>query len=188
MRNRIISVLLAAVLLFSMAPLAFAASKPTLTVSSATAKPGETITLSVTISNNPGINSFSLGFSYDETKLKLKDVDIAKALGGQFVYKTKAVWLASQDTKYNGEILSLKFKVLSDATAGDTKVKVTYSPGDIINYNEKDVNPKVVAGTVTITGSGKQPDTQPEKQSLWAKIVSALKKLLAKITSIFGKK
>lgn len=178
MLKKVLSIILAAVLMFTMVPFVFAAAKPKLTVSSATANPGDTITLSVAISNNPGINSFTLGFSYDETKLKLKDVKVEKSLGGQFVYKKKAVWLASQDTKYNGDILYLKFKVLDEAANSETKVKVTYSPGDIVNYAEKDVNPTVVPGTVTVSGT---------KTSFWAKIVAALKNILAKITGIFSR-
>lgn len=177
MFKKVLSFMLAAVLVLAVVPVAFAASKPTLTVSSVSANPGDTITLSVSIKNNPGINSFTLGFSYDETKLKLKDVDIEKKLGGQFVYKKKAVWLASKDTKYNGDILYLKFKVLDEAANSTTKVKVTYSPGDIVNYAEKDVNPTVVAGTVTVSGA---------KLSIWARFVAALRKILAKITGMFS--
>ena len=165
-------------LIGSIYPVALAASKPTITVASCEANPGDKFTIAVSIENNPGINSFAFGFDYDANKLELLDVNVSKNLGGQFVYKKKAVWLNSKDTKYNGEILELKFKVLDKAQSGDTKVKVTYSPGDICNYNEDDVNCKIVAGTVTI-------GEQEVKESFLTKIINFFKKILSFFKNLF---
>lgn len=173
---KVLTLVLSLVLAFSTVSNVFAATKPTIAISSASANPGDTITLSVSIANNPGINSFTLGFSYDTSKLQLEDVIVEKSLGGQFVYKKKAVWLANKDTKYNGEILYLKFKVLDEAANSETKVSVTYSPGDIVNYAEKDVNPTVAAGTVTVGIA---------QMSVWARIVAIFRNLLMRIMSFF---
>lgn len=177
--KKIISLLIVIALVATIFPVAFAASKPTVTVSSCEAEPGDKFTLSVLIENNPGINSFAFGFDYDANKLELLDVNVSKNLGGQFVYKKKAVWLNSKDTKYNGEILELKFKVLDKAQSGDTKVKVTYSPGDICNYNEDDVNCKVVAGTVTI-------GEQQVKESFFTKIMNFFKRIMSFFKNLFN--
>ena len=59
---------------------------PAIVVSSAEAAPGETVDVSVSLENNPGINSFTLGISYDTTRLSLNGVTAAEALGGQFTY------------------------------------------------------------------------------------------------------
>ena len=112
--------------------------------------PGETVTVPVRISGNPGINAFTFGFDYDESKLSLLDVTVSSNLGGQFVYKKKAVWLNPKDVTYNGEILYLKFYVKKTDTKEETKVRVTYSPGDISNYDEKNVNFKLTQGFVLI--------------------------------------
>lgn len=150
MKKRILSLFLAALFVVTALPMAFAAGDPTITVASKTAAPGEEITLDVTISNNPGINTFSLGFTYDTTRLLLQGVTKAAALGGQFAYSKKAVWLNSEDSTYNGTILTLSFKVLDNAENGDASVAVTYSAGDIANYNEDDVNFALVSGKVTV--------------------------------------
>lgn len=128
------------------------AQAPTIAVSSVSAKPGDTVELMVSVSGNPGINTFSLGFEYDTDRLTLQNVTASDALGGQFTYAKKAVWLNSSDSTYNGEILTLSFKVNDNATAGNASVNVTYSAGDISNYNEDDVNFGTVPGAVTVTG------------------------------------
>ncbi len=150
MSKRILSIVLALLFVLSLLPTAYATGTPTITVESATAAPGDQITLDVSISNNPGINTFSLGFEYDTTRLSLTGVTKAAALGGQFAYSKKAVWLNSEDTTYNGSILKLSFTVLASAADGDASVAVTYSAGDIANYNEDDVNFSLVAGKVTV--------------------------------------
>ena len=182
MSKKIISLILAIILIVAVVPVALAASKPTVAVSSCSAKPGDKITLSVTIESNPGINTFAFGFDYDSTKLKLLDVELSDNLGGQFAYKKKAVWLNSKDTKYNGEILELKFKVLDDAQGGETQVKVSYSPGDISNYDEENVNCKIVAGTVTIEEHIKE---QEGKASNFSKIVNFFKKIVSFFKNLF---
>ncbi|MBQ6020184.1 MAG: VWA domain-containing protein [Clostridia bacterium] len=121
-----------------------------LTVSSTGSEPGEEIVLAVSISDNPGINTFSLGFDYDESVLQLTNVESVSDLGGQFTYSKKAVWLNSSDTDYNGDILKLYFKVLPEAVSGDAKVTLTYNAGDISNYNEDDIFFEVQPGVVSI--------------------------------------
>lgn len=162
---------------------AFAAKTPTITVSSATTKPGDTVVLSVTMKNNPGINTFSLGFSYDSNKLSLVDVKPSSKLGGQFVYKKKAVWLNSKDSTYNGEIMTLKFKV-SKSASGNAKVNLTYSPGDISNYNEQDVDFWIEAGTIKITSDGSSTSSPEVKQTWIQKLIAFFKRIF----SFFGKK
>lgn len=150
MHKKLLSVLLAVVMLLSITSTAFAAGTPTVTVTSATAAPGETVTLNVALSNNPGINTFSFGFDYDTTKLNLTEVEIVPDIPGQFTYSKKAVWLNSNDITTNGNFLALTFDVLDSATSGDASVSVTYNAGDISNYDEEDVNFQIVAGKVTV--------------------------------------
>lgn len=179
MLKKLLSLIVAIALIFFAVPMVQAASKPTLKVSSCEAKQGETITLSVSIENNPGINTFSFGFDYDVSKLKLLDVTVNDNLGGQFTYKSKAVWFNSKDTKYNGEILELKFKVLNSGKIGKADVRVTYSPGDISNAKEKDVNFNIVAGTVVIS-------EQKITVSFFTKVMDFFQKILSLLKNLFN--
>ena len=179
MPKKVICLLIAVMLMVSVCPVAQAASEPTITVSSCEAKQGETIELSVSIKNNPGINTFSFGFEYDNTKLKLIDVTITEKLGGQFAYKNKAIWFNTKDSKYNGKILNLKFKVLNTGQGGKTNVTVTYSPGDISNAEEKNVNCDIVAGVVTIKES-------EVKESWLTKILDFFKRVVTLLKNLFN--
>lgn len=111
---------------------------------------GETISIPVRIEGNPGINTFSLGFEYDASKITLLDASPAPNLGGHFAYKRKAVWLNNKNIRYNGEILYLKFQIKQNAVASDTEVRVTYSPGEISNYEERNINFSTSSGVVLI--------------------------------------
>ena len=123
-----------------------------ITVSSvANALPDSDITLDVVITENPGINTFTLGFAYDTARLSLTNVTKPDSLPGQLQYSKKAVWLNSEDTTYTGTILTLTFHVLASAPAGDARVAVTYNEGDIANYNEQDVSFDLTAGSVTVS-------------------------------------
>ena len=148
--KKIMAAILVVFMMLSMPVAAFAAGTPTVRVSSASAKPGETVTLDVAIADNPGINTFSFGFDYDTARLKLTGVALASGIPGQFTYAKKAVWLNSGDITTNGNYLSLTFEVLSTASMGDAKVAVTYNTGDISNYNEEDVNFQIVSGKITV--------------------------------------
>lgn len=150
MNKKILLLCITILLLFSTVFSVNAISSPTIKVSSVEALPGETITVDVSMVNNPGINTFTLGFDYDTSRLTLKKVDISEKLGGQFIYAKKAVWFNNKDVTYSGKILTLTFNVSESAKIGDATVKVIYNEGDISNYDENDVNFLVVDGTVSI--------------------------------------
>ena len=148
--KKIIAVCLSMVLIFSTIICVFANGKQTIEVSNATANPGEEVKLTVSLNGNPGINTFSLGFNYDTTRLQLDNVALSSGIPGQFTYAKKAVWLNSADVKQDGAYLDLTFTVLETAAEGDAAVTVTYSAGDICNLNEDDVNFDIVAGKITV--------------------------------------
>ena len=150
MKKKLISLLMAVLIIVTGIPFAFASNEATITISSATASPGEVVALDVEMANNPGINTFSLSFNYDTSRLSLQSVTVAEELGGQFAYSKKAVWLNSTDSTYNGKILTATFKVLDAAQSGNAEVSVSYSDGDISNYNEEDVAFKLVPGKISV--------------------------------------
>lgn len=154
MTKKIIAVILALIIALPSMIFASAAGNPTITVSSASAAPGDTVTLSVELANNPGINAFSIGFEYDKSRLSLADVDLASGIPGQFTYSKKAVWLNGEDVTTNGKFLTLTFTVLEGAAIGDAYVRVSYKPGDISNYNEEDVGFQTVDGNVKVVTEG----------------------------------
>ncbi len=123
----------------------------TMVVSSGEAKPGDTVTLSVSLNNNPGICAFTLSFEYDADALTLESVARSDSLGGQFTYAKKAVWFALGDYKKDGDILSLTFRVSPDAKSGtEYSVSIPIKDGDVCNFNEENVDFTVVSGSVKV--------------------------------------
>ena len=184
MKKKLIVISLILLIMVSTISIAYSTGRPALMVSSATAKPGETVTLSVSIDKNPGINTFALGFDYDDSLLQLLDVQPTKDLGGQFVYGKKAVWLNSQDTTYNGDIMTLTFKVADSASIGNAKVTLKFSKGDISNYSEKTVSFSTESGNISIQGDQAQSETEG-KAGLWERIVALINKWIEAIKSFF---
>ena len=152
--KKIIAICLSAILLCSTMVFAFATDNPTIEVSTLAAAPGEQRIVTVYINNNPGFNTFSLGFQYDTTRLSLDNVQLCDGVPGQLEYTKKAVWLNSNDIDYSGEFLDLYFTVLEDAAPGEAFITVTYNAGDICNYDEEDINFGILPGSIEVTGEG----------------------------------
>ena len=176
--KKLICLLLGLLVVFTPSIIVCAAGSPTVFVSTAEANPGDTVELDVVMNNNPGINTFSFDFDYDTSKLQLINVTVDENLGGQFAYKKKAVWLNSKDIKYNGNILKLKFEVADTAQTGETTICLTYSPGDISNYNEQDINFNIVSGMINIKG-------ETNSTSLIQRIIQTFKKIIELLKSLF---
>ena len=152
--KRILSILLALVMAAGLLSVgALADGDPTIRVSSVEAEPGDTVTVEVSLENNPGIMAFVLGIEYDEARLE-KEKFSHTGLQGLWAMSENAVWVGNEDDTYEGVFLKLKFRVLEDAPGGEAPVTITYSDGGICNYDEESVNFAVVSGGVTLPGEG----------------------------------
>ncbi len=129
-----------------------AAAEAKLTVSSTSALPGSTVTVDVSIADNPGILGATLKLEYDEG-LTLTDGVNGSAFGalvmtkpGQFVSGCKFMWDGqdlSADQIKDGTILTLTFNIAEDAADGtEYNVKVTCE-----DAADKDLNPVNVTVT-----------------------------------------
>lgn len=147
--KRILSFLLIFLLLCP-ATMGFAAGAPAITVSQSSAGPGEETSVTVSLSENPGIVGMTLGFEYDSSRLELLSIQ-ESGLGGIWQKATGVAWANDTgDSTYNGVFLTLTFKVRDTAESGLAEVSVKYSPGDICNYDLEDVNFTVVSGGVEV--------------------------------------
>lgn len=150
--KRVFSVFLVLIVVFGLLSVsALADGDPTIRVSSTEAEPGDTITVEVSLENNPGIMAFVLDVEYDETRLEKVEFSHT-GLQGLWAMSENAVWVGNGNSTYAGVFLTLKFRVLEDAPSGDAVVTVTYGEGGICNYDEENVDFAVVAGGVTVPG------------------------------------
>ena len=155
--KKIFSVLVAAAMLMTLCAFGIsAADEPTMTVSTVTAERGQTVTLDVVVSGNPGMNAAVLKPVYDETALELVSMKFNMTdFNGQEQYGKNAVWAASSDNTSNGTFLTLEFNILEGASVGTTEVTLSnvdgyLKDGAVSNSAAETVNYKVVAGGVNV--------------------------------------
>ncbi len=165
MKRKLLSFLLVMIMLVTNASIfvtSYAASTGTFTVSSVSGKAGETVTVNVSISNNPGIVATKLSFSYDKAILTLLSVEDKGLLGtGSFVAGNNlslipysVTWedsLSSTNHTSNGVIASLTFKISDTAAIGTYPITISYDTGSTFDTNLNDVKFNTVNGSVTVS-------------------------------------
>jgi hypothetical protein len=133
-------------------------TEPTILVRNTTAAAGSTVDVTVDIKNNPGVAGARLYIAQD-TKLTLKSATVGDAFSAldytppyELSNPCPFNW-DSLDAVANtdGTILILTFEVAADATAGEQlSVSVSYSQGDLYDYDLNDLTPATVGGAITI--------------------------------------
>lgn len=165
--KKLSTLILIAALMLSLMPCAFADS-PKLTVSPVgNVKPGDEFTVTVTMSGNPGIAVAQIDILYDKTVLERTSI-LGKGLSSWTIGES-AVWVDSKNSDYNGEILTMKFRVRDDAPNGKTEIALD---GLLANFNEEIIDFEFVPATVSVSGGasapkqpiGPTPATVPEGQ------------------------
>lgn len=154
MKKFISFVLLVLMLAGMMSVGAMAAGTPTIEVSSVEAAPGETVTVSVSLVNNPGIACFELAVSYDTSKLEWTGVTSGGLDGNWDVAVGETVmWVNAENYTQDGEIFNLTFKV-RDTASGSAEITLSYEAGEVFDENEADVAFSVSAGGIAIREKG----------------------------------
>lgn len=133
---------------------ASAAGTPTLSISSGEVKAGESVTLTVSIKDNPGIAAAALYIYYDTETFTVdseNDVNASAKFGGTAAaavgnYEGRngmmVVWFNIGDVKKNGEFLTVTLKANKDAANGDHKIEVVPASNNTANMSGEliDVN------------------------------------------------
>ena len=126
-------------------------------VQSGSAAPGETVTVTIALKNNPGIASLKLRVSYDDM-LTLTDISYNTAIGGQFQQPqsmTNPVTLnwfnGAADVTGDWVFATLTFEVSANAQPQDVAIiSASYDPEDVYNIAETNIAFDVVAGEIKI--------------------------------------
>lgn len=158
--KRIISGLLAILLLLSISygtPVTAAGeTEPTFTVSSGQAAPGEKVSITIRIDNNPGIASVKLKVQFDSA-LTLTGVTYNPSLGGMSMQPQKLQspatlnWFnGAQNTTGDMVYVTLSFTVAQNAASGFHDISVTYDPNDVYNIAEQNIAFQVKNGGVLV--------------------------------------
>ena len=141
----------------------FAADEPAFVVSNATGKAGDTVEVTVSTVNNPGIMSLKVYVGYDANVLQLEsatpgtDFDDT-TFGSTSQSPLNMLWDGSLAGNINeganntadGVIATLTFKILDTAAVGKSEITVTYPSGWVYNNDWEDVDFATVNGSVTV--------------------------------------
>lgn len=127
-------------------------------VSSAQAKAGDTVDVTITMSGNPGLVSINLYVNYDADVLTLKEVKDGGLLTGvthsdNFTTSPYGLcWVndtAPENFTVNGVLATLTFEVSADAKSGTSTISLDQ---DILNYDMENVVFDLVSGDIQIEG------------------------------------
>ena len=156
--KKVLSILVMVAMLASFIALpAAAAETVTLTVSNVTAQPGEEVTVTISVANNPGLASLVFDVAYDSV-LTLTNVTFNPAFGAYATAPTpyrnpEPITMISplSDITTNGIFVTLTFKVSEKAAFGyQANVTVTFNADDIYDGNFDTVPMSVINGAVTV--------------------------------------
>lgn len=144
--KKIISILLAVVLLLGLAVSAMAEGSGSLSVENAVFGENNTITLDVKLTGNPGIIAAGLDIAYDSDRLALKSGNNGDIFSAVYIKSEKItvnpyrmMWVdtaAAADKTGDGVLARLTFTVLK--TDGDATVTITPIDGNVFNVDLKD--------------------------------------------------
>ena len=131
-----------------------AAAGPTLTVGQVTAEAGDTVQVTVDISNNSGFAYLSFAgpkLSYDSEYLTLESASNNVAAFNFTNGAKQMFWDAAENYTGNGTLVTLTFSVSEEAPAGDYPISVNVH--ESYDIDVEDVAWTVVAGKITVKES-----------------------------------
>ena len=161
--KRVLSVLLAVLMLLSVAPVsAFAEGDvvwnyPTFVVGSREVAPGDIIDVPVSIENNPGIVSFIWQINYEDYAMELLKVTPLQytsiVVNSMEDNPITFIWhedTLKQECFDEGEVLLLTFRIKEDAAAGEYPLSLYYDPANVFNGAFESVRFNVHNGWITV--------------------------------------
>ncbi len=148
---RTVSILLLCIFMLSFQVQIFAAGNASITVSSVTGSPGDTVDITFSISNNPGFASAKMTVSYDSSALELTGMSAGIMNGA--VNPTEGIinHASATNTTSNGNLFTATFKIKENAAASSYTVGVSVSKFN--DENGSSVGYSVSSGTVNVTAN-----------------------------------
>ena len=133
---------------------------PAICVGSAEGNVGETVDVTISLKNNPGIIGIAFKVNFDTTKLKLVEATDANVLPNGIFSNVlsspyKMVWedsTAQSDCTANGTIATLHFEILEPCAFSADTIHITYDEDEIYNFADDNVYFAVENGSVTVSG------------------------------------
>lgn len=128
-------------------------------ISDVKAEVGETVDISIDLSNNPGIASLGFELSYDPECVEFVDSVNGTIMGESYFEcvnnpKNNIIFVQwinfENDITESGTILVLTFKVLDNVTSDTTKIGISCKNDNIKNLEDQIIPVKIKSGNITI--------------------------------------
>ena len=162
--KRFVLAVLTAVAFVALSVVPVFAADVAIEVSTAEASPGDSVTLTFTISGNPGIAAYSADLIYDQSALELTAAASGKDLRAltfiKYIPNNRIAAFSANNTTKNGVMFSATFLVKDGAKAG--LAPVTLSVTEMVSADYVYYTPTITSGGVTVVndGTGESPDAE----------------------------
>jgi hypothetical protein len=167
--KKILAIFLSVLLVCAAMPFAFvsAADEPTIVVSDVEGKAGDTVSVTISLKNNPGIISARLKVGYDANALELIEAADGDFAAAGYSYSEQGVnpyvvnWcLGNLKVNDTSELLAtLTFKIKDDAAAGEYPLSLIIAdPDDFYNVDWDTVEFGLDAGSITVVEDAPVPE------------------------------
>ena len=172
--KKLLAICLSVLLICAAMPFAFAtaAEEPTIVVSDAEGKAGETVSVTVSLKNNPGIVSARLFVGYDDSVLELLEPTAGDFTAGGYSWgdwengqNPLAVnWCYTIGKDSTSELLAtLNFRIKDDAPAGEYPFTLTIAdPEDFYNGDWETIEFGSETGALTVVEDAPIVPEEPE--------------------------
>lgn len=165
--HSIVAVIMSLLIIVSVIIPAYAGTtNPTLTIDSAQAVKGGSVSAKLTVSNNPGFAAATFKIVYDSSILKLDSVTFNTEFGGDFdelgslalpvagsdtLKAVQISWSSMSNISANGTFLTMHFTVNANAPKdASATIKIISNNGDFCDIDENDINFTSVDGVIKV--------------------------------------
>ena len=150
--KRIVSAVLTAVAFVALSVVPAFAAGPSIEISTEEASPGSSVTLTFTMSGNPGIAAYSADLVYDQSALELtalaSGADFRALTFIKYIPSSRVAAFSAYNTTSNGVMFTATFRVQDGAKEGLAPVSLNITEmasDDYVTYT-----PTIVSGGVTV--------------------------------------
>lgn len=154
--RRFMSTILTAVAFIALSVVPAFAADPAIEVSTAEASPGDSVTLTFTLSDNPGIAAYQADLVYDQSALQLTGASSGKDLRAltfiKYIPNNRVAAFAARNATKNGAMFTATFRVLDGAAEG--LAPVTLSVTEMVSADYVYYTPTITSGGVTVVPGG----------------------------------
>ena len=158
--KKVVAILLCVVMMLVGTPVALAADDAVIKVSDVKVNPGDTVSVTISLENNPGITGARIFVDYNSDVLTLKNVENGNVFAGTApvlspsfdVVPYQLQWsIGVKDMTDDGVLATMIFDVNENAEDGKYDISLTYDQEDIFNTKFENVHFDVSNGTVEIS-------------------------------------